>query len=63
MYFLVRNPNSSDLSFVWNNTSIKDPKYLILDGDNTQMVDGLIVSSRMHFWEDITKLAQLKQKL
>ncbi|XP_025406381.1 esterase E4-like isoform X2 [Sipha flava] len=57
------NPNSSDLSFIWNNTSTDDPKYLILDGDNTRMVDGLIVSSRTHFWENITKLAQLKQKL
>lgn len=58
-----RNPNSSDLNLVWNNTNVDNPKYLSIDGDNTCMVDGLINASSVHFWENIFKIIQLKQKL
>ncbi|KAL4141630.1 hypothetical protein QTP88_004237 [Uroleucon formosanum] len=57
------NPNSSDLNFVWYNTNVDNPKYLSIDGDNTCMVDGLINASSVHFWENIFKIIQLKQKL
>jgi len=49
------NPNSQDLDFNWENTSVNDPKYLSIDGDNTKMVDGLLYKSRIQFWEDIEK--------
>lgn len=55
MYFCFRNPNSQDLDFKWENTSVNDPKYLTIDGDNTKMVDGLLYKSRIQFWEDIEK--------
>ncbi|VVC39815.1 Carboxylesterase type B, conserved site,Carboxylesterase, type B,Carboxylesterase type B [Cinara cedri] len=57
------NPNSPDLNVTWNSTSINDPKYLSLDGDNTCMVDELLNSSRMNFWKQILEIVQLKQKL
>lgn len=60
---IFRNPNSSDLSFEWNQTSLEKPKYLSLDGDDTCMVDGILNSSRMHFWENISKMVQSEQKL
>jgi len=57
-----RNPNSHDLRFEWSNTRAEEPKYLSLDGDNTLMVDGLLYSSRMHFWENISDTIGSKQK-
>lgn len=51
-----RDPNSpSGLSFTWNNTSEDAPKYLSIDADNTSMVDGLLYSSRVNLWENISK--------
>lgn len=50
-----RNPNSQDLNFEWSNTSAEEPKYLLLDGDNTHMVNGLLNSSRISFWEKISE--------
>lgn len=50
---MFSNPNSTDLSFEWKNTSANNPKYLSIDGDNTNMVDELIYSSRIKFWNDI----------
>lgn len=60
---VFRNPNSPDLSITWNSTSVNNPNYLSLDGDNTCMVDGLISSSRKIFWDNILEIIQLKQKL
>jgi len=57
------NPNSSDLNVVWCKTSLENPKYLSIDGDNTCMIDGLLNSTRVKFWENIIKTVQLKQKL
>lgn len=48
---------------MWNSTSADDPKYLVLDGDNTHMVDEFINSSSKTFWENISKIVHLKQKL
>ncbi|XP_026805381.1 esterase FE4-like isoform X2 [Rhopalosiphum maidis] len=57
------NPNSQDLSFEWSNTSAEEPKYLSLDGDNTCMVNELLNSSRVHFWEKISETVKSQQKL
>lgn len=57
-----RNPNSHDLKFEWKNTRAEEPKYLSLDGDNTLMVDGLLNSSRMRFWENISDTIGSEQK-
>lgn len=62
-YLNFRNPNSQDLSFEWSNTSAEEPKYLSLDGDNTCMVNELLNSSRVHFWEKISETVKLQQKL
>ncbi|XP_022165542.1 esterase E4-like [Myzus persicae] len=56
------NPNSQDLRFKWSNTRAEEPKYLSLDGDNTQMIDGLLYSSRVRFWEKISETVGLQQK-
>ncbi|KAL5241944.1 hypothetical protein ACI65C_009354 [Semiaphis heraclei] len=56
------NPNSHDLKFEWKNTRAEEPKYLSLDGDNTLMVDGLLNSSRMRFWENISDTIGSEQK-
>jgi bile salt-stimulated lipase len=62
--FNFRNPNSEPNSnVVWNNLSVGDPKYLSIDGDNTQMVDGVINTSSVQFWENIFEIIRLKQKL
>lgn len=53
-FFNFRNPNSPDLNFEWNSTSVDKPKYLSLDGDNTKMVDELLYSSRVNFWKNFT---------
>jgi len=54
-----RNPNSHDLKFEWKNTSPEEPKYLSLDGDDTRMVVGVLNSSRMRFWENISETVRL----
>jgi len=51
--FFLRNPNSPELSFKWENTNVENPKYLSIDGDNTKMVHELLYSSRVKLWEDI----------
>lgn len=57
MYLLFNfsNPNSSDFSFTWNNTSENDPKYLSIDGDDTCMVDGFLYGSRVNLWENLPR--------
>lgn len=52
---MYRNPNSTDLGFEWQNTSADDPKYLSIDGDGTHMVNDLLYSSRVKFWETISE--------
>ncbi|XP_050525280.1 esterase FE4-like [Daktulosphaira vitifoliae] len=47
------NPNSADLSVEWTNTSLKNPKYLLLDGSNTSMVEGLLHEDCTLFWDNI----------
>ncbi|CAI6351175.1 unnamed protein product [Macrosiphum euphorbiae] len=49
------DPNSSDLSFKWVNTSASDPKYLSIDGDRTRVVEGMINSNRLRFWQEISE--------
>ncbi|KAF0751373.1 esterase E4-like isoform X1 [Aphis craccivora] len=57
------NPNSSNLNVVWNNSNVDDPKYLSIDGDETCMVDGVINTPSVQFWENIFEITRLKQKL
>ncbi|XP_025406472.1 bile salt-activated lipase-like isoform X4 [Sipha flava] len=52
------NPNSPDSSVTWNSTSADDPKYLSLDGDNTCMVNELLYSSRVKFWDEISEMVR-----
>lgn len=62
-HFYFRNPNSSDSLIVWNNTSTDNPKYLLLNGDKTCMVDGLLNGTRAEFWANLSEIINLKQKL
>lgn len=63
IYLDFRNPNSSDLCFTWDSTSLDNPKYLSIDGDNTCLIDGLLNDTSVKFWENISNMVQLKQKL
>lgn len=54
-FYDTRNPNSPDLNFEWKKTTLDDPKYLSLDGDNTGMVHELLYGPRVKLWEDISK--------
>jgi len=47
------DPNSLDLSYKWNYASARDPKYLSIDGDKTQMTQGMMNNNRLRFWKDI----------
>lgn len=60
---IFRNPNSSDLGFEWIQTSLDKPKYLSIDGDDICMVDGILNSSRVQFWENISKIVQSEQNM
>ncbi|XP_050525279.1 esterase FE4-like [Daktulosphaira vitifoliae] len=57
------NPNSADLDIKWINTSLKNPKYLSLNGYNTSMIDGLLNETRVTFWNNLYELSKLNQKL
>ncbi|XP_050427431.1 juvenile hormone esterase-like isoform X2 [Adelges cooleyi] len=57
------NPNSSDLKFKWDCSSLGNPKYLSIDGDDTHMVEGELNGARVKFWKDIAELVKLNQKL
>ncbi|XP_050427116.1 juvenile hormone esterase-like [Adelges cooleyi] len=57
------NPNSSDLKFKWDCTSLENPKHLSIDGDDTHMVEGEVNGARVKFWKDIAELVKLNQKL
>uniref|UniRef100_A0A2S2PBR1 Esterase FE4 n=1 Tax=Schizaphis graminum TaxID=13262 RepID=A0A2S2PBR1_SCHGA len=49
------DPNSLDLSFKWNYASASDTKYLSIDGDRTQMTQGMMNNNRSRFWKDLIK--------
>jgi len=53
--FNFSDPNSLDLSFKWNYASASDTKYLSIDGDRTQMTQGMINNNRSRFWKDLIK--------
>ncbi|XP_050441252.1 juvenile hormone esterase-like [Adelges cooleyi] len=57
------NPNSSDLKVKWDRTSLENPKYLSIDGDDTHMVDGQVNGAKVQFWDDLAELVKLNQKL
>ncbi|XP_050438553.1 juvenile hormone esterase-like [Adelges cooleyi] len=57
------NPNSSDLKVKWDPTSLDNPKYLSIDGDDTHTVEGQVNGTRVKFWKDLAELVKLNQKL
>nr|AVE15907.1 CarE [Rhopalosiphum maidis] len=49
------DPNSLNLSFKWNYANASDINYLSIDGDRTQMTQGMINNNRSRFWKDLIK--------